>query len=282
MMRFAMLAALCVAAGLGLARPALADDATAPAATLIGNAAALAQKLAKTQYVHETSMLGAVIRPYGEGRLDIDADCSGWVSHNLERLPLHYEAVRAYQPQVAGEAGRPYPRATVYRQYFANLPAGAPFQEVKTLAAVQPGDILSWCLPGHCGEPYSGKPADDTGHVMVVMSKPIPNGPGGAFLMVLDASSVTHYGFATLPPAVQAAHPELQTLYANYPTVREQSELVDGKTRTVTSGVGPGFILFGTNPDGSVGSFQFGPGDSVNSENIRFAVGRPLPTPLVR
>ncbi|MCG5242535.1 hypothetical protein ACIU1J_18110 [Azospirillum doebereinerae] len=276
MTRFAALAALCLTVGLTAAGPARAD-LPAPAATFIGNATALAQALADTRYVHETSVQGAVIRPLGGGRLDIDADCSGWVSHNLERLPLHYEALRQYQPQVAGEAGRPYPRATVYRQYFASLPAGAPFQAVKTLAAAQPGDILSWCLPGHCGVPYSGKPADDTGHVMVVLSKPIPNDARSAFLMVLDASSVTHYSFATLPEAVKAKHPELNTLYANYPTVRDRTEIVDGKTKTVTSGVGPGFILFGTNPDGSVGSFQFGPGDRTNSEGIGFAIGRPVP-----
>jgi len=279
MTRLSTLFALSLAAGLATAIPARAD-LPAPAATFLGNATALAQALAKTLYVHEDSLQGAVIRPDTvPGKLDIDADCSGWVSHNLERLPQHYEAVRRYQPQVAGEAGRPYPRATVYRQYFASLPPGAPFQAVKTLAAAQPGDILSWCLPGHCGVPYSGEPAKDTGHVMVVLSKPIPNDANSAFLMVLDASSVPHYSFATLPEAVKAKHPELNTLYANYPTVRDRTEIDKdtGKTITVTSGVGPGFILFGTKPDGSVGSFQFGPHDPVKSEGIGFAIGRPVP-----
>ena len=262
----------------GGALPALAQHkpalpAPTPASVLAGVTGHLASLLGKTRYVHEqeNDSPAAVVLPLGDGRYEVEADCSGWVSHNLKKLPVQYEAVRAYQAQVPGEAAKPYPRANVYRQYFADLKPGAPFTPVRRLADVRPGDILSWCLPGHCGIPYTGKPASDTGHVMVVMSRPIPAGPGKAFLMVLDSSSVTHYSAKTLPPAVQKANPGLAQAFARYPDVRDSR--VDG--RVSTSGVGPGFILFGTNAQGAIDSFQFGPGDHVNGEGILFAVGRP-------
>lgn len=255
------------------ALPASAQTVPTPATHLAGVTGNLASLLGQTKYVHETALAGAIVTPLTGGTYDIEADCSGWVSHNLQKLPPHYDAVRQYQPQVDGEAGRPYPRANVYRQYFANLTPGAPFQRIYKLADVKPGDILAWCLPGHCGIPYSGKPADDTGHVMVVMSTPIRNDANSAYLMVLDSSSVTHYAFNTLPAPIQSANAAVGQSFTRYPTKRTQT--VDGKV--VTSGVGPGFILFGTAADGSINSFQFGPGDHVNSDGILFAVGRPLP-----
>lgn len=262
----------------GVAFPALAQQKAAlpvptPATHLAGVTGSLASVVGKTKYVHEqeNNSPAAVVLPLGDGKYEVEADCSGWVSHNLKKLPLQYEAVHAYQSQVPGEASKPYPRANVYRQYFANLKPGAPFTPVRKLADVRPGDILSWCLPGHCGIPYTGKPANDTGHVMVVMSQPIPAGRGKAFLMVLDSSSVAHYSAKTLPPAVLKANPGLAQAYARYPDVRDT--VVDGKVSA--NGVGPGFILFGTDEKGAINSFQFGPGDHVNSEGILFAVGRP-------
>ncbi|WP_448204809.1 hypothetical protein [Azospirillum sp. sgz302134] len=253
------------------APPASAQSNPTPSTYLAGVTGELAGLVGATTYVHEKDAAGAVIAPYKDNTLNVAADCSGWVSHNLQKLPVQYQAVHAYQSQVKGEEAMPYPRANVYRQYFANLTADAPFKPIKRLADVQPGDILSWCLPGHCGIPYSGKPADDTGHVMVVVSKPVRNDANSAFLMVLDSSSVTHYSFGTLPAAVQQANPDLGKLYAQYPKVRETNNS-DGTVST--SGVGPGLILFGTNPDGSIKSFQFGPKDHVNSDGILFAVGR--------
>lgn len=246
-----------------------------PASVLAGVTGNLASLIGKTAYVHEqeNNSPAAVVIPMSGGTYEVDADCSGWVSHNLKKLPIQYEAVHAYQSQVPGEAEKPYPRANVYRQYFANLKPGAPFIPVKKLADVRPGDILSWCLPGHCGIPYTGEPKKDTGHVMVVMSQPIPAGPNRAFLMVLDSSSVPHYSAATLPASVQKANPGLVQAYARYPDKRDT--VSDGKAVS-TSGVGAGFILFGTDANGAVNSFQFGPGDSVNSEGILFAVGRPV------
>lgn len=247
-----------------------------PSSHLAGVTGTLASLIGSTTYVHETEAVGAIVTPLGNGTYDVKADCSGWVSHNLEKLAPHYAAVRQYQPQVEGEANHAYPRANVYRQYFANLPAGAPFQRIQRLADVRPGDILAWCLPGHCGIPFTGKPANDTGHVMVVMGTPAANDANSAFLLVLDSSSVTHFAFDDLPEAVRNARPDLGKLYSEFPPVRTTKQS-DGKY--ATSGAGPGFILFGTNPDGSIGSFQFGPGDRTNSEGILFAVGRATPLP---
>lgn len=249
------------------ALPAMAQTA----ATMESVASAVAKTVAQTSYAYVTSTTGADVTQLSNGTIGITTDCSGWVSYNLRGFTTAYQDVQAYQPQVSGEAGKPFPRADVYRQYFANLPAGAPFTQIQKLSDIQPGDILAWCLPGYCDNGYTGTPATDTGHVMVVMSTPITNDANSAFLMVLDSSTVTHYSFETLPAAVQTANPGLAAAFSQYPDVRVQTQS-DGKV--TTSGVGPGFILFGTNSDGTIASFQFGPGDGVHSANILFAVGR--------
>lgn len=255
-----------------------AAQAPDPASRLLKEAATHAQQLEQTHYKHEKEASGASVLKLPDGKLRIDSDCSGWVSYNLMHSQLDapwYKAIQDYQPNIPSEKGAPYPRANVYQGYFASLstaPGTAPFVRVPSLAAVQPGDILSWCLGSHCQKPTSQDKARDTGHVMIVISPPIKNDDTSAFLMVLDSSSVTHWSFDTLPVAVKQTHPNLSAQYAQFPQVRTQT--VNGKLQT--SGVGAGFILFQTDPSGAITGFQFDPNGTMHTvqTGIQFAVGR--------
>ncbi|KAA0683991.1 hypothetical protein DS843_00680 [Roseomonas genomospecies 6] len=249
-----------------------------PSQTLAWQTSNTAMTVGQTSYAYVDSTTGAVVSTLSSGKLDITTDCSGWVSYNLRNFPEAYAAVQGYQTNVPGEANKPFPRADVYQRYFASLTApNAYFTPVTKLTDIQPGDILAWCLDGYCAANYSATATGDTGHAMVVMGAPVSDGNGGAFVLVLDSSTVTHYSPSDLPTAVAANAQAQISLYSQFPNARTTTTTTATGTKTATSGVGPGFILFGADSTGAINSFQFNVKDPVIStagNGAYFAVAR--------
>lgn len=271
---FAALVGACLATGPAMAAPTAAGDALSSAA------AALVLSLTETEYRHENdNSKGADVERDG-GKLDIETDCSGWVSYNLETtLPKPwYASALAYQQTFSGEQGFKHPRANVYQDLLSKPPQGAPFQPVGRLAEAKAGDILAWCLSGYCGGDSPDPQAKDSGHVMIVAGPPIQD-DGGWFVLVMDSSEVNHWSIDSLPAAAQAAARSklpapLLALTSKQPRLSQDNGTVK------TNGVGVGFIRFTTDAGGAITGFQFNQSASVHTtaEKLQFGLGRPAGT----
>ncbi|WP_163988988.1 hypothetical protein [Pyxidicoccus caerfyrddinensis] len=271
MSAMALLAPLLGALG---AAAALAQPPS-PGMRLLGDAQALVRELDSTRYLHEGEARGADVQVDERGRLSIAADCSGWVSYNLEQLPdvRYIQAVQSFKGRDPQERDVPYPRAHVYWSYFSQLPADAPFQRIVRLADVRPGDIVVWCIGDWCEQPRPEHMRGDTGHILIVAAPPVPLDDSHVFVLALDSSSLRHYGCdavqASLAPDARAAARQQDVDCRSYPDLRD-----DTRPR---GGVGAGYILFGMDASGAPATFQFGPGDSIRpvpGETIRFAIVR--------
>jgi hypothetical protein len=158
-----------------------------------------------------------------------DMDCSEFVDYLLKRVaPEQFS-------QIPVEPGHVRPRAAMYFQFLKRLRQQPliGWQAVYQLGDAQRGDIIAWELHASTQEP------GDTGHVVIVASKPVLKTRDLYAVKVYDSSGVVH----------------------------------DNDSRPEhTSGVGSGVITFRINQSGEPIAFQFNSRANFHTEPI--AIGR--------
>jgi hypothetical protein len=160
-----------------------------------------------------------------------DVDCSGFVSYILGLVaPYHLDLI----PRSGAETRL---LAHDYFKFLSRLLKETVdgWQPIPHLASAQPGDLIAWALPrvGH----------GDTGHVFVVVERPVAIGTDTMAVMAYDASDILHYDDSRGPGLDQ-----------------------------FRTGVGSGTFHLRVNRAGRPIAFQFGPGDPIVTDNI--AIGR--------
>jgi hypothetical protein len=110
-----------------------------------------------------------------------ELDCSGLGCLLLKK------AAPVSLKQLPIEKGYRRARAVSFYSAFTNateLP-NAPWQRIPRLADAQPGDFIAW-------RKWTIPPHKTTGHVMVVMSKPLQEADGSLRVTVFDSTSSPH------------------------------------------------------------------------------------------
>jgi len=147
-----------------------------PAASkrIVAAATRILDNLRITEYTHTT----AVDEAAGTYRLD----CSGLAFFLLRRAAPRSLA------QVPVEKGRGRPRAVTFHTAFSEAPTQrgkSRWQRITSIFDAEPGDFIAWRLPV---VPEGGS----TGHVVMVMKKPVKQKDGTARVVVLDSSKDRH------------------------------------------------------------------------------------------
>jgi hypothetical protein len=186
-----IVAAMCAAA-VGLAPPASAVAGPSPTAApaLVHDGGAGAPKDGGEALLAEVKgELGAVRDTGYQHTTEVDRsrgaffyDCSGFVDYTLGRA--RPAALRAL-PETAS-AGRPL--AKDYEHYLRALDRGGSsdtWTSVPSVAALRPGDVIAWLTP-----PDSD--SDDTGHVMIVLDRPVPGRQPSQEWLIRVADSTVH------------------------------------------------------------------------------------------
>lgn len=216
-------------------------------------AAEIVTNLTETTYSNHP-LNGAPNVALVDGQWKSNTDCSGFVSFVLsETAEESYATVAALK-----ESTHAWPRAHVYRRFFASLPKVLPqkgWLAVRDLRKAKPGDVLAWCIDSYCTATGDVPEPGDTGHI-VIIGKVRQLDAETLSVMVYDSSAVLHYGN---PPYTCEPHDEPCKV-------------------TGRNGAGLGAIHFKIDDTGAPIAFQFHGGGTWHpepSETILFAVGRP-------
>lgn len=149
----------------------------APSAVL-GKAKSMLNNVRQTRYQHRTDIV--------ESRGKYFADCSGFMGFVLKHsAPSAWQSLEAttqiYEPGVA----RPLAKHFVY--YFdEDLATMKGWRAVHRVESLRPGDIIAWLTP-------EDSDSKNTGHVMIVASKPTPD-PALAHEFAIRVIDSTHSG----------------------------------------------------------------------------------------
>jgi hypothetical protein len=144
---------------------------------LAAEAERILQNVKTTEYAHKTD----VDEQAGSYKLD----CSGLVCLALKKA--NPDALKAV-PKTGTEK-----RAFAHDFYdcftaapiSTQAPADAKWVRIAKLADAQPGDVIAWK-----NENY--QPGENTGHVMIIMEAPVPDGDGILKVVVIDSSAHGH------------------------------------------------------------------------------------------
>jgi hypothetical protein len=176
---------------------------------LVAEAERILQNVKTTEYAHKTD----VDEQAGSYKLD----CSGLVCLALKKV--NPDALKAV------------PRSGTEKRQFAHdfyeffnaapppdqAPADAKWAKIARLADARPGDLIAWK-----NENY--QPGENTGHVMIIVETPVPDGDNLLKVVVIDSSAHGHGN-----------------------DTRKKGE----------SGVGRGSLWFTVTPDGAVTGVRF-------------------------
>lgn len=182
-------------------------------------------------------------------------DCSGFVSYVIKHSnPRAYRAVEQFQMRFSTD--EKWPLAYVYQHYFEALQTGrissGIWSAVPELRRAMPGDVLAWCLDQRClGQSHRSNEdtADDTGHVMVVASRPEPI--MGEQLQQLK-QRMRQDSFAL--PETAREYYQVKVFDSSGARHYDDSRWVGGQK---TSGVGSGVLYFAVNEMGRPIAFEF-------------------------
>ncbi|MBF5043441.1 hypothetical protein FGE12_13670 [Aggregicoccus sp. 17bor-14] len=263
-----------------IAAAAAGAVAQSPGLQLLEHVQGLTRSLRATRYRHEGDGHGAQVAQAEDGSVSVDADCSGWVSYQLQHLadPRYYRAVLALKDAEPQERHLPYPRAYLFWRYLSALPPGAPYARVARLADLRPGDLVAWCLGAWCEPARPAHVRGDTGHLLIVAAPPAWQDATHAFVLALDASSLEHYGCDDVQAALAARGHDARARAAaaaqdaacrSYPDVRDAEER--------RGGAGAGYIRFEVDGRGVPVGFQFAARYAehpVPGQQVRFALAR--------
>ncbi len=115
---------------------------------------------------------------------EVQTDCSGWATFALDSMAstnnayqAAYSELTAFQQEYKNDfpkiSGSTWPKAFIYRNFFAGLVAGTTsnswngFQDLSELTA---GDVLAWCFDDLCDPDTTTTISGDTGHVLIVIA----------------------------------------------------------------------------------------------------------------
>lgn len=144
---------------------------------LAAEAERILQNMKTSEYAHKTE----VDEQSGSYKLD----CSGLVCLALKKVSP--DALKAVPK--SGTEKRQF--AHDFYEWFAAAPtpdkagADAKWVRIEKLAQAKPGDVIAWK-----NENY--QPGENTGHVMIVMEAPEPDGEGVFRVVVIDSSAHGH------------------------------------------------------------------------------------------
>lgn len=128
-----------------------------------------------SHYQHKTQV--------DESKGEFNYDCSGFIDYSLKRvLP------KAYQALPISTSKRPLAQDFYYHIHSQGQNPGAGgWMQVKNSSELVPGDIVVWLKP-------EDSDSNNTGHVMVVFSKPEinPNRPDEVLVKVVDSTKSPH------------------------------------------------------------------------------------------
>lgn len=165
-----------------------------------------------------------------------DCDCSIFAGYVLKTIDAnHFNDI----PQV--EAGRHWPRAFEYYNYFSGLATtpAAGWKSISHMAHAHRGDMMAWST----GVLEAGK---DTGHVVFLAEKPVEDDSGNFTVRVYDSANKAHF------------------------------EDTRGPGEPFPDGVGSGFITFEVDEDGAPIGFLFSP-NATEFDLQSIAIARPEP-----
>lgn len=152
------------------------------------------------RYVHREVPASRQVITEDDGTVESKTDCSGFISYIVHTVaPAHYQVVRDREPNAN------YPQAKIWARFFDSLDNTQPqdgWLQVSNWRDLRPGDFIAW--------KEGGSGSSNTGHVMMVLQKPIgPQQLGNIHYIevpVIDSSSVYHFAPERLPPNSSLKH----------------------------------------------------------------------------
>jgi hypothetical protein len=208
--------------------PALAPPSVATAELpemLVAEARRMIAEYPDTRYSHKTH----VDRSQGIA----DVDCSGFLVFILKhKVPRHLESITTIHKRALAED---FYNAFSPKQ--GNSATG--WKPVPRLAEAQPGDVLAWVKSERM-------PGDNTGHVMLIAEKPVPESPERYRVRIFDS---TLHGHAN-----------------------------DERTTAGRSGIGQGTLWIDVDAQGRPSGYRWKSRTGM-LHTAPIAIGRPVPIP---